>query len=557
MRFSTLLLLLFLVPVLCGWGSSSTTIVGNRTRTQYYLDATGGNNGWTGTSRGDPWATIAQLETATPSPGDELYLKRGEVWRDQLDSVTSGSIGNPITYAAYSTGAAPIISAANLLGDVWAVTGGGVYQTALAEPPQIFFDGTRGIIDDTACPANVDATHEWCWLANVLYVYSAGGDPYTTYTSPGMEYSARSQPFKIDGEDYITIKDLDLRMGSYSSVHHTGSSQGVVLEGIIGSNAYRRGLWSYGGSVTDLTIAGCDVSYSGGSGIALNNVDTALVTGNTVYNNGQLDILSPGDHDSTNGIRVYNSSTQGITIEGNEVYLNGKDALGNPVVSGERGGGIHFDNAGTGDVGRVVRYNDVYDNQNYGIMLELSTHYGEVYYNIVYDNDEEGIRLYNRISYSEIYNNVVYGNGAEGLELLGDGTASSIEDNTFKNNISTDNTSGNLRAVFGGENDGTNGSGNVYLNNGLDAEAPGFVEWGNGVFYNSYDAWETPYCGGGASCSSSVESDPTMTDPANGDFTLQVGSDAINAGTDVGLTRDIIGNSITGNPDVGAYEYQP
>ncbi len=31
---------------------------------------------------------------------------------------------------------------------------------------------------------------------------------------------------------------------------------------------------------------------------------------------------------------------------------------------------------------------------------------------------------------------------------------------------------------------------------------------------------------------------------------------AINAGTDVGLTKDINGNPIVGDPDIGAYEFQ-
>ena len=49
--------------------------------------------------------------------------------------------------------------------------------------------------------------------------------------------------------------------------------------------------------------------------------------------------------------------------------------------------------------------------------------------------------------------------------------------------------------------------------------------------------------------------DPLMTDPANGDFTLQVTSPCINAGVDVGLTEDYAGNPIVGLPDIGAYEY--
>ena len=42
---------------------------------------------------------------------------------------------------------------------------------------------------------------------------------------------------------------------------------------------------------------------------------------------------------------------------------------------------------------------------------------------------------------------------------------------------------------------------------------------------------------------------------ADDGFNLRAGSPAINAGTSVGDTTDIIGNPIVGNPDIGAYEY--
>jgi len=54
---------------------------------------------------------------------------------------------------------------------------------------------------------------------------------------------------------------------------------------------------------------------------------------------------------------------------------------------------------------------------------------------------------------------------------------------------------------------------------------------------------------------SPVPADPLFVS-AGTDFSLQAGSPAINAGVDVGLTTDYLGNAIVGLPDIGAYEYQ-
>jgi hypothetical protein len=74
------------------------------------------------------------------------------------------------------------------------------------------------------------------------------------------------------------------------------------------------------------------------------------------------------------------------------------------------------------------------------------------------------------------------------------------------------------------------GSGNVYEYNCFGPGSPNFIEWGLGVFKSTYAAWEAAY-GGRAY---SVETDPKLTNPAGGDFTLQATSPCIDAGADLG-----------------------
>lgn len=55
--------------------------------------------------------------------------------------------------------------------------------TLTTEPTAVFFNGTKGTKE--SAEANLDATNEWFWASNVLYVYSTS-DPDTAYTSPGI-----------------------------------------------------------------------------------------------------------------------------------------------------------------------------------------------------------------------------------------------------------------------------------------------------------------------------------------------------------------------------------
>ena len=74
-----------------------------------------------------------------------------------------------------------------------------------------------------------------------------------------------------------------------------------------------------------------------------------------------------------------------------------------------------------------------------------------------------------------------------------------------------------------------------------------------GTTYTTLANWQS----GVSQDANSVDSDPSMTDPASADFTLQVGSPCIDAGAYVGLTEDCAGNTVPygWGVDIGAYEY--
>ncbi len=83
--------------------------------TTYYLDASGGSDDNAGLSATSAWKTLAKINSSKFAPGDIILLRRGSVWREQLNFPSSGSAGSPIVIDAYGTGELPVISGADLV----------------------------------------------------------------------------------------------------------------------------------------------------------------------------------------------------------------------------------------------------------------------------------------------------------------------------------------------------------------------------------------------------------------------------------------------------------
>jgi hypothetical protein len=126
------------------------------------------------------------------------------------------------------------------------------------------------------------------------------------------------------------------------------------------------------------------------------------------------------------------------------------------------------------------------------------------------------------------HNNTFYDSNEDGRGQMFQGTSASIKNNIFSNLVAGIYT-------FAG-NSGTV-SGNILHSN------------------------ITDFAGVGGSQVGGSSDDPLFVSPSSSDFTLQVLSSAIDIGTTTSTitstTTDYLGNPIYGNPDAGAYEYQP
>jgi parallel beta-helix repeat protein len=235
------------------------------------------------------------------------------------------------------------------------------------------------------------------------------------------------------------------------------------------------------------------------------------------------------------GIKLWGEQATGFVIEHNLSHDN------KPATSINTGSGIQV----VLGSGTIVRSNVVYNN-NQGIWID-ETSGTLVDYNVSYNNTQACLYLGNAvISANLVYNNTCYGNDY-GIQVYSyTPTASGVVNNLIKNNLSLGSTMSQFYAYNGGENDGTNGSGNVYTYNGFGVATSNFLRWGAST-YSTYALWEaaTGNCGT-TGCSHSMQADPLFTNAGAGDFTLQAGSPAIGAGV------YIPGVSTANPPNIGA-----
>ena len=184
----TELFILFFLCVVCCTSSEATT---------YYVSSSLGSDSNSGTSAAAAWKTLGKVNSATFLAGDSVLLRRGDVWNESLVAPSSGAAGNPITFDAYGTGAAP-----NLTGwyavpsSGWQLVSGNAWKAQLPGTFATVNFCLFGSIWGQKVPASsANLTAQWdFYLANgYLYVYSVGY-PANFYTGPIVPMALSNVP---------------------------------------------------------------------------------------------------------------------------------------------------------------------------------------------------------------------------------------------------------------------------------------------------------------------------------------------------------------------------
>jgi parallel beta-helix repeat protein len=447
-----------------------------------------------------------------------------------------------------------------------AVTGNTWKATYAPTPNSIWAVDTGGTPhwgSEKAGDSECTSLYDWFHDGVNIYINSggttAGYDPDTLWSA--VEVGTRLQGILVSSKAYVTIQDIDTKFTNGSGIYLYRQADNAIVQRCTSTYNYGMGIeGAFGGGTEapdNVLVTNNTVSYNGNKGISVGDYSTDwTVSYNTANNNGiDQSQLWPS------GIHCYAPNGGHHVFEYNTVYSNGNALQDLTYLGAIWADRIREVPTEPPDIPIVIRKNIIYNNLMHGIFIEKTSN-TDVNYNVIYGN-AKGTELHAGIgvdafvsklaSDNRIYNNTIYGNYI-GLKVQSDSSAAGqIINNLIKNNIITGNTSYQVYAIAGGDNEGTYGSGNVYANNELGVPSAGtFARWGaaDKDTASAFNAVADDVAGGG----SNLGSNPLFVSTVTPNFHLLPNSPALNAGVNVGLTTDYSGRPIQLDIDMGAYE---
>lgn len=301
------------------------------------------------------------------------------------------------------------------------------------------------------------------------------------------------------------------------------------------SNNATRGLDLEG--CTNVTITNPTLSNNGSDGFYESDIGgvsagSTTMTGGTISNNSPssrsyngLSLAGSGSGFTATGVTVSGNGGDGYNIHGtwSEVVFNNciSDTNGTDGT-GSDGDGFSFHETTSG-----IIENSISRNNKKSAVANVANATVDMRNNLFYHstNGTIGLIYLSDTGTYTIYNNTIYSGSHTGEAVRLDSSGGNV---AFKNNIISGFDYG-IRKV------------GAITNLSED--------------YNLVYGANTSYSGISAG-THDISANPQFTSPTT-DFSLLSTSPAIDAGTNVGLTSDYLGNPIYGSPDIGAYEYQP
>lgn len=252
-----------------------------------YFVKNGGIDSANGTSELTPWAYSPSMASATGQSagttliaGDTISFRKGDTWSEAVTYTASGSIGIPIAYGAYGSGANPIISSAATntvsTGTESYVTWDGIDITST---------GTRAVLGG----------------ASTGLIFS---NFTATTDTEGLLFSGTVADLTVDNVDIIGTTPGDalalaLTAAGNTNITITGCTatiisgfllttcDGVVMSGCTALNCRERGFLFSASS--NMTITDCTATGTEKTGFRADTASHDITYTDCVSNNGDID----------------------------------------------------------------------------------------------------------------------------------------------------------------------------------------------------------------------------------------------------------------------------
>lgn len=509
----------------------------------------GGNDTASGLNDANAWASVAKVNATPLSAGDHVLFKSGGVYRDAtLIPSGSGTSANRIVYGAYGSGAKPILTTAIVLPSAgWTSAGSDVYSRPLATSTRMVTVNNTYMVRAASVAALAPGQYFWDAATATLHVKDTAGSPNVT----GKIYEAAQRDHVIvstAGRDYLTFQNLRLEKSSLGLVVVESASTYHTFEACeffaSSSNGMRAGAGVHANNADGLRLLNSRLSHHEGDGIYVQNSDHVEVTANEIDHLFDLGGDPGPDGIQLNGLK---GTLNHFIVKDNIVRRESKTTnKGGIIVERGTGGLVSGNRVFMGKFGIAIYTSDTVVEYNYlenigmNDALRLWENRGQtnvtLRYNIVNGCDNSGLIIGNGtqtvtpMANIRVYNNLIYNS------YWGVGFAVPVS-GEFKNNIVWSDAHANpqRRLNFTGVIPGQTfvSDHNIIQDKG---SAP-MVRW-LGANYHDLASFQAA----SGSDANSLSSSPMWVAPASGNFQLQSGSPAIDAGAPLGATIDFDGN---------------
>jgi hypothetical protein len=567
----------------CNNGSdSSTSASSSSSGPAYYVSSSSGDDANPGTSTGSPWKTLDKVENFSFPANSTLYLKKGDVWFENLVIPRSD-----FTLNAYGTGALPVLDGSYTDSVSWTDEGSGVFSTdfTVVDP----LEEGLGNITVNGSPANFlgQITSDPDDLnASVLNTYSFDSTNDTLFLQRST-LDASADSFKISwllkGIDAVSLSNIHIKNIRVQNF----SLHGIEFKDCNNCNAYGVEVQQIGGAVLSGTLqAGNGIEY--GSNCSGGTVELSTVS--DIFDS----CLSPQTYAS-------NQTIENITFKDSTVSKCGFAGVEISVLSNGGSTGSQINNTTIDDLN--ISYTGQgwsgqrYGSEGYGIRIQADAGAGSISNTIINETEIEdaindGINIFgatgnttiSRSKFSrnhnrgiyfadlsnpgnsnlDLHSNIIEKNSSSGVYFYcSDCTGFEIYQNTFYENsginLSLDATT-DYALLKNNIFDSSAAMTHLYTPNALNGANLDFncyQEWTNmigyaGTTYHTLTSFQVT----GLELHG-IGGDPDLFDPSNDNFSLTAASACKNGGdTGLGVTIDYGGNSFdTNSPSMGALQY--